>query len=148
MVTLLNWNFIIPKKVCDELQKKSISNQLGGLIDNNIIEVESCSNGLLLQLQKQLIGIDDGELEAICIVDKCEDRKFTQYLILIDDVPAQKKAGELGMKSLDIVMFLFMANQKGFLESKQVRDSITILESAGYFITPPVKKDISKRLIN
>ena len=94
------------------------------------------------------MGLDEGELEAICIVSLCKDQTFKIYLILTDDNAAQRKAGDLGMKSLDIVTFLFTANQEGFLTKNTVLDSLNILSAENYNIPTDLRKDIEKRLVD
>ena len=145
-VTSLKWEFILPGIVYNELKVKGIPNELKTLLSSGTIPIKSCSNADFTLMKAKLLGLDDGELDAICIVNKCKDRKFKNYLILTDDIPAQTKAGRLGMSSLDILMFLFLSNQSGFISRKLAQDLMNILENSGYYINPVVKTDYLKRL--
>lgn len=94
-----------------------------------------------------ILSLDEGELEAICIINKCVDRGFKDYMLLTDDVPAQTKAGRMGINSLDIIAFLLNANKNNLLDKNLAIDSITILDSEVYEIEESVYEDFIKNLI-
>lgn len=142
----LKWEFVMPAIVHNELNVKGIPNEIKKSLQNGDIDIESCNNAEFIIIKAKFLGLDDGELDAICIVNKCKDRKFNNYLILTDDISAQIKAGTLGIKSLDILMFLFLSNQRGFISKKLAHDAMKILEENGYFIDTIVKTDYLKRL--
>ena len=102
----------MPETVREELTARDIPLKINNLLKTDVIGVESCNRRQFLVARYGLHSLGEGELEAICIVDECEDRTFKNYLILTDDVAAQKSAMRLGMSSLDILMFLLASHQK------------------------------------
>lgn len=142
----LGWDFIIPQRVIDELSKKSVPSQLLGLLDANQIKTECCTNHEISLMPSVILSLDDGEIEALCIINKCEDKKFKEYLLLTDDVPAQKKAGRFCINSLDIVAFLYHTNRKGLLDKKPAISALSILQGDGYEIAKVVQTDFIKNL--
>ena len=145
MSSKFNWQFIMPKVVFCELEARGIGTMLSSLL-KDIISIDSCNDAQILTTKSLVPGLDEGELEAICIVDQCKDRTFKNYLILTDDKSAQKKAGELGMKSLDVIMFLFLTNKQNLLSKSDAIVSLETLEKNSYFIDELVKQDYIKRL--
>lgn len=143
-----NWEFIIPEIVLNELNVNGLSEPLQNLLDDNTINSHQCNEKQFFFLRNQLMGLGEGELEAICIVSLCEDQTFKIYLILTDDNAAQTKAGDLGMNSLDIVTFLFLANQERFLTKQTVLDSLNILSAENYHIPTDLMADIERRLLS
>ena len=141
----LNWQFIMPNTVLCELKEGGIASPLSLLLETTV-SIDSCNDNQISMIKSKVLGLDDGELEAICIVDQCEDRTFRNYLILTDDGPAQKKAGKLGMNSLDVLMFLLVANEQNLLSKKEAINSLEILEKNDYFIDEYVKHDYLNRL--
>lgn len=147
MTKKLEWEFKIPQIVVNELNRGTTGNHLRTIMSEGIIQIDSCTEKEFSLIRQSLLGLDDGELEAICIVNKCDDRKFKEYLILTDDRPAQRKAFQIGMSSLDVVTFLFFANQKGCLEKELAMNSLEILKKQGYSVDKLVQSDFEKRLI-
>lgn len=143
-----NWEFIIPEIVLNELNINGLSEPLQNLLNDNTINSHQCNENQFSLLQNQLMGLGGGELEAICIVSLCEDQTFKIYLILTDDNAAQRKAGDLGMNSLEIVTFLFTANKEGFLTKNAVLDSLNILSAENYHIPTDLRRDIENRLVD
>ena len=131
----------MPETIHDELTVRGIPLEIENLLQADTIRIESCNQIQLLVARHGLHSLDDGELEAICIVDKCEDRTFKNYLILTDDIAAQKSAGKIGMSSLDVLMFLLFSNQKELLTKDAVVNAMSILEESEYRIRGPVRED-------
>ena len=137
------WEFVMPKTIHGELDAGGVPLEIENLLNAGAIKVESCSQTQtqLLVTKHRLHSLDDGELEAICIVDKCENRTFKNYLILTDDVAAQKGARKIGMSSLDVLMFLLLSNQEGLLTKDAAMNAVEILEKFEYRIRGPVRED-------
>lgn len=146
VATNLGWEFIIPQKVKDELSDKGIPNQLLGFLTDNSIKTECCTDHEISLMPSMILSLDDGELEAICIINKCEDRQFKDYLFLTDDKPAQKKAGRFCISSLDITAFLYHASQKNLLDKNLAISSLDTLEGNGYEIEKAIRNDFIKNL--
>ena len=142
----LGYEFVMPEIVYSELDAKNIPLEIKKLLKKGIIHIESCNKAEILLTRIKTLSLDDGELEAICIVDKCKDRTFKKYLILTDDKLAQQSSRKLNMSSLDVLMFLFFSNEQGFLSKNQAKDSLEILEDSGYAIKKDVKTDYLLRL--
>ena len=87
----------MPITIRGELAAGGIPLEIQNLLKDGTIGIESCGQTQihLLVTKYELYSLDDGELEAICIVDKCEDKTFKNYLILTDDVAAQKSARKI-----------------------------------------------------
>ena len=143
----VGWKFIIPQIVLDELNQKYVHKSIKNFMRNEIIHLDYCTKEEFTLTKQIGLGLDDGELEAICIVNKCEDRQFKEYLILTDDFPAQKKSSKLGINTLDVVSFLFFSNQKGALSADLASKSLEILQNNGYHIDHSVRRDFMKRLV-
>lgn len=141
-----NWKFVLPGIVHAELKVLGIPQKMQRLLDRNKIDIMTCSDMEFKMTKARLLGLDDGELDAICIIDRCEDRTFREYLFLTDDVSAQHKAGELGINSLDVLMFLLLSNQRGFVSKETARNAVAVLESKGYFVDLEVKRDYDSQL--
>lgn len=146
-VKKFDWQFYLPRIVNEELRKKTIPKKIQKLLENNLIKLESCNDLSYKKLSLMFFSLGEGELEAICIVDQCEDRTFKNYLILTDDKPAQKIASSLGMSSLGTPAFLFTANQNNLLDKVGLVKSLDFLEKNGFLIDPLVKEDIAKRML-
>ena len=142
----LDWMFVIPQTVLNELSQRDIPSEIQTLLDEDVIKLDSCSEQDFITIPSVILGLDDGELEAICIINKCENRQFLDYLLLTDDGPAQKKAGQLGINSLDIISFLLLLNQRNILAADVAIQSLSILEQTVYHIDHEVKRDFLKRL--
>jgi len=142
--TLKKWTFIIPQIVQNELEVGGISNHLSDIISQ--IQEDCCNDDEFDLIKSQFMGLDDGELEAICIINQCEDRTFQQYLLLTDDHPAQRRASELGMNSLDTLMFLQASNEMSLLTKDDAITSMTILEEIGFRFENGIKSDYMNRL--
>lgn len=135
------WKFVMPETIYEELTAKSMPLEIENLLKVDTIRIEFCNQIQLLVTRHELHSLDDGELEAICIVDKCKDRTFKNYLILTDDIAAQKSAGKIGMNSLDVLMFLLLSNQKELLTKDAAVNAMSILEESEYSIRSPVRED-------
>ena len=142
----LGWEFILPGAVWDELNAQSVPMQIKKLLYGKV-KIESCTGAELRFIQKMLPGLGAGESDAICIVNKCPDRKFGNYLILTDDVLAQNRAGSLGMNTLDVLMFLFLSNRKGIISKEKALNLVNRLEECGYEIERTVRRDYERRLV-
>ena len=142
-----NWKFILPGIVYNELDAFKIPKKVKRLLKNNKIDIITCSDLEFKIIKARLLGLDDGELDAICIIDRCKDRTFKNYLFLTDDISAQHKAGKLGINSLDVLMFLLFSNQKGFVSKELVSNAMVTLEKEGYFIDFEVKKVYRNQLV-
>ncbi len=142
----LGWEFVMPEIVHNELRARDVPQEIESFLESGTVNLDSCNQIQFLSVKYRLLGLDDGELEAICIVDKCEDRTFKNYLILTDDIPAQNGSGKLGMNSLDVLMFLFVSNERGFLSKNIAENALETLESSGYNIDGAVKVDYLQRL--
>ena len=134
------WKFVMPETIHEELAARNIPPEIENLLKTDVIRVESCNQIQLLVAKYGLYSLDEGELEAICIVDKCEDRTFKNYLILTDDCAAQKGAGKIGMESLDVLMFLLSSNQKEFLAKDTAVSAMETLEESEYHIPDSVRE--------
>ena len=143
---ILRYEFVMPETVYNELDAKNIPPEVRELLEKGIIHIESCNKTEILLTRIKTLSLDDGELETICIVDKCKDRTFKEYLILTDDKLAQQSSRKLNMSSLDVLMFLFLSNNQGFLSKNQAKYSLKILEDSGYAIKKEVKADYLLRL--
>ena len=142
----LNLEFYIPTRVKNELQQKSIPEEIQILVNSNNMKIECCDEVSYQKLSLRFFNLGEGELEAICIVDKCEDRTFKNYIIMTDDEPAQKIASSLGMSTWGTIAFLFTANQKCFIKKEEIIASLRSLEKDSFFIDPLVMKDIMSRI--
>lgn len=143
----LKWEYYLPKIVYGELAKRSVPKEITDLITKNKIKIETCEQDSFERLQLKFFSLGEGELEAICIVNKCEDRKFRCYLIMTDDEEAQKKAFSLGMSSFGTVFFLFTANQKGLLKKDEAKTSLDLLNRNGFAVDSELERDFLKRLV-
>ena len=143
----LGWEFKIPQIVIDELNEKTLDEPLRKFMQEGLIQTDSCTEQEFFSIKQSMLGLDDGELEAICIINKCDDRKFKKYLILTDDKPAQKQSFKLGINSLDIVTFLFYSNQKGLFNKELALKSLEILQENDYYVDREVQNDFHRRLL-
>lgn len=141
---LKNWTFIFPQIVIGELNVGGISKYLAKIISKT--KQDCCDDNEFNLIKSQFMGLDDGELEAICIINKCEDRKFKHYLLLTDDHPAQHRASELGMNSLDTLMFLLAANEMSLISKFDAIASMKILEKIGFRFENGIKSDYTNCL--
>lgn len=130
----------MPATIHGELAARGIPPEIENFLKADVIRVESCNQIQFLVTRYGLYSLDDGELEAICIVDKCEDRSFKNYLILTDDFAAQKGAGKIGMESLDVLMFLLLSNRKELLAQDAAVSAMETLEESEYHIHDSVRE--------
>ena len=128
------WKFFVPQIVINELESKGIDNKFRRFLENGTVMIDSCTDKQLSVTRQRLPSLDCGELEAICIINKCSDKTFKSYVILTDDNVAQKKATEMGMNSMDVVAFLFYALQLRFLSCESALNAIDVLQNNAYHI--------------
>lgn len=76
---------------CKRIRIWRLDNEFRRLLDNRTILGNSCTDKQLLAMERRLPQLDYGELEAICIINKCSDKTFKPYVLLTDDNLAQKK---------------------------------------------------------
>ena len=107
---------------------------MGRLLENSTIQCNSCTDEQLLAMELRLPQLDSGELEAICIINKCHDRTFKPYVLLTDDNLAQKKASTMGMSSIDIVAFLCYALRLDLPSRENILNAIGVLQNNAYCI--------------
>lgn len=116
------------------------------MISDEAVRMVSCTTDELELIKSKVPGLGSGETEALGVVDRCVDRTFKYYIILTDDIVAQKQATRLGMNSLDIASFLFLANQKGAVSKRDVTDALEVLVDLEYCISPDLRDDFLLRL--
>lgn len=119
------WEFLIPQAVVEELRCKDFDGQIETMMCEGAVRIVSCTTEGLKSIEKQGLGLGRGETKALGVVNQCADRAFRCYVILTDDRAAQKRAAKMGMNSLDVVAFLFSANQIGVVSK---RDAVSALE--------------------
>jgi predicted nucleic acid-binding protein len=111
------WEIYLPGKVINELTKGN--RRLDKCIDNNIkqnkIVIIYCNPITFGMLQKKFSNLGEGELEAISIVTDCIQKLPNPYVVLSDDNRARKKAENLGIKFINILSILLLANHQHLL---------------------------------
>ena len=116
------------------------------MISDGAVRMVSCTTDEIELIESKVRGLGPGETEALGVVNRCVDRTFKYYIILTDDIIAQKQATRLGVNSLDIASFLFLANQKGAVPKRSVIDALKVLADLEYRISPDLRDDFLLRL--
>lgn len=138
------WQFFVPRVVLNELERKGLDNEFKHLLENDIILGDSCTDDQLLSIEQRLPQLDCGELEAICIINKCSDKTFKPYVILTDDSLAQKKATTMGISSIDVVAFLCHALRLDLLSCECTLNAIAVLQNSAYGIESGILDQIKR----
>ena len=146
MTRCAGWEFLIPQSVTSELRRKERDRQLEAMMYSGVVLAVSCTANELESVRRQSPGLGLGETEALGVVNRCADRTFKSYVILTDDKPAQKQATKMGMSSLDIVSFLFLANQKGAVSKRAATDALMALVDLKYSVSSNIQNDFLRRL--
>lgn len=140
------WEFLIPQAVVEELRRKDFDRQIEAMMCDGAVRIVSCTTEGLKLIKKQSLGLGRGETEALGVVNQCADRTFRCYVILTDDRAAQKRATKMGMNSLDVVAFLFSANQIGVVSKRDAVSALEKLADIKYRVSPSVRDDFLLRL--
>lgn len=142
----LGWEFVMARAVHDELAVKGMPPAIEGFIGDGMMAVESCERDRLKSIEGAFPTLGRGEAESICIVDGCKDRTFRGYLILTDDIPAQRKAGGLGMNSLDSSQFILLLNEKQVISKPAAKGALERLSRSVYGVGDATMGDCMRRL--
>jgi hypothetical protein len=82
-------------------------------------------------LEEFLLSLGKGEMDIFTIIDACEDRTFSNYLIITDDQEASQVSTYLKMKYCNICDFLKIGLNNDAITKDKYLEMISKLKSNG-----------------
>ncbi|ALI34762.1 hypothetical protein NMY3_00550 [Candidatus Nitrosocosmicus oleophilus] len=142
-------DIILSEKVMNEVDKGRLEREIGMSKYDHVksyptdpSRYESMRRKII---ENFLLSLGKGEMDIFAIIDACEDRTFSNYLIITDDQEASQVSTYLKMKYCNICDFLKLALSNEVIIKEKYLDIISKLKSNGRISS--VRHDYCKELL-